>query len=134
MQFATVGAGGANIRASQAAHPNTRGTLQHRNALRHNTMNVRERHVPRHRRCPVPIQLHRFGARPREWPRLEVERGGHWRFVERSDHGVLGLEGRYREVTPPERIVNTFEWDGMPGCPVVYTTTFRTSVMAERRS
>lgn len=25
------------------------------------------------------------------------------------------FEGRYREVTPQERIVQTFEWDGMPG-------------------
>ena len=45
--------------------------------------------------------------------RLEVERGGHWRFVEHSAEGVHGFEGRYREVTPPERIVSTFEWDGM---------------------
>jgi uncharacterized protein YndB with AHSA1/START domain len=47
--------------------------------------------------------------------RMEVERGGHWRFVEHSPQGVHGFEGRYREVTPPERIVMTFEWDGMPG-------------------
>ena len=47
--------------------------------------------------------------------RLEVERGGHWRFVEHSDHGVHGFEGRFAEVTPPERVVQTFEWDGMPG-------------------
>lgn len=55
--------------------------------------------------------------------RMEVERGGHWRFVEHSDHGVHGFEGRYREVTPPERLVNTFEWDGMPGYVAVVTTT-----------
>jgi uncharacterized protein YndB with AHSA1/START domain len=47
--------------------------------------------------------------------RLDVERGGYWRFVEHSDHGVHGFGGRYREVTPPERIVQTFEFDGMPG-------------------
>ena len=46
---------------------------------------------------------------------MNLERGGHWRYVEHSDHGVHGFEGRYREVTPPERIVSTFEWDGMPG-------------------
>jgi len=45
--------------------------------------------------------------------RMELERGGHWRFVEHSAEGVHGFEGRYREVTPPERIVSTFEWDGM---------------------
>ena len=56
--------------------------------------------------------------------RLEVERGGHWRFVEHSDHGVHGFEGRFREVTPPERLVQTFEWDGMPGYVIINSTTF----------
>ena len=51
--------------------------------------------------------------------RLEVERGGHWRFVEHSDGGEHGFEGRFREVTPPERMVQTFEWDGMPGYTVL---------------
>jgi uncharacterized protein YndB with AHSA1/START domain len=55
--------------------------------------------------------------------RMEVERGGHWRFVEHTDDGVHGFEGRYREVTPPERLVWTFEWDGMPGYVAVDTTT-----------
>ena len=55
--------------------------------------------------------------------RLEVERGGHWRFVEHSPDGTHGFEGRYREVTPPERVVQTFEWDGMPGYVVIETVT-----------
>jgi uncharacterized protein YndB with AHSA1/START domain len=55
---------------------------------------------------------------------MEVERGGHWRYVEHTDHGVFGFEGRYREVTPPERIVRTFEWDGMPGHVAVETAIF----------
>jgi uncharacterized protein YndB with AHSA1/START domain len=56
--------------------------------------------------------------------RMEVERGGHWRYVEHSADGVDGFEGRYREVTPPEAIVQTFEWDGMPGYVAVNTVTF----------
>jgi uncharacterized protein YndB with AHSA1/START domain len=56
--------------------------------------------------------------------RMEVERGGHWRFVEHSADGVHGFEGRYREVTPPERLVWTFEWDGMPGYVAVDTAEF----------
>jgi uncharacterized protein YndB with AHSA1/START domain len=56
--------------------------------------------------------------------RLELERGGHWRFVEHSKDGVHGFEGRFREVTPPERIVMTFEWDGMPGYVAVETAEF----------
>jgi uncharacterized protein YndB with AHSA1/START domain len=57
--------------------------------------------------------------------RHELERGGHWRFVEHSgDHGNHGFEGRFREVTPMERIAMTFEWDGMPGYPCVTTAEF----------
>jgi len=55
--------------------------------------------------------------------RFELERGGHWRFVEHGPQGAHGFEGRYREVTPPERIVQTFEWDGMPGHVIVETGT-----------
>jgi len=56
--------------------------------------------------------------------RLELERGGHWRFVEHGPEGVHGFEGRFREVTPQDRLVWTFEWDGMPGHVAVDTATF----------
>ena len=56
--------------------------------------------------------------------RYELERGGHYRFVEHSDHGQHGFEGRYREVKPMERLSMTFEWDGMPGYPAVSTAEF----------
>jgi uncharacterized protein YndB with AHSA1/START domain len=56
--------------------------------------------------------------------RYEFERGGHYRFVEHSDHGVHGFEGRYREIKPMEQISMTFEWDGMPGYPAVSTAEF----------
>lgn len=55
--------------------------------------------------------------------KMEVKRGGHWRFVEHSPEGEHGFEGRYREVTPQERVVQTFEWDGMPGHVVIETVT-----------
>ncbi len=55
--------------------------------------------------------------------RMEVQRGGHWRYIEHAPDGDYGFEGRYREVTPPERLVQTFEWDGMPGYVSVTTTT-----------
>jgi len=56
--------------------------------------------------------------------RMELERGGHWRFVEHSPDGVHGFEGRFREVTPMERLVQTFEWDGMPGYVAIDTAVF----------
>jgi uncharacterized protein YndB with AHSA1/START domain len=55
---------------------------------------------------------------------LELRAGGRWRFVEHADDGIYGFEGHYREVTPPERLVSTFAWDGMTGHAVVETTTF----------
>ena len=59
-----------------------------------------------------------------EVERFEVERGGHWRFVEHGPEGVIGFEGRFREVAPPDRLVQTFEWDGMPGYVSIETATF----------
>jgi uncharacterized protein YndB with AHSA1/START domain len=53
--------------------------------------------------------------------KFELEKGGHWRFVEHSPQGVHGFEGRFREVSPPGRVVQTFEWDGMPGYVVIET-------------
>jgi uncharacterized protein YndB with AHSA1/START domain len=55
--------------------------------------------------------------------KFELRPGGHWRFVEHSDHGVHGFEGRFGEVVPPSRVVQTFEWDGMPAHPCVETMT-----------
>jgi uncharacterized protein YndB with AHSA1/START domain len=55
---------------------------------------------------------------------LDLQPGGRWRFVEHADDGVYGFEGRYREVSPPERLVATFGWDGMAGHTVLETTTF----------
>jgi uncharacterized protein YndB with AHSA1/START domain len=56
--------------------------------------------------------------------RFELEPGGHWRFVEHGPEGVSGFEGRFREVTPQERLAQTFEWDGMPGYVAINTATF----------
>ena len=55
--------------------------------------------------------------------RFEFVRGGHWRFVEHSDHGEHGFEGRYREIVPMERIVTSFEWDGMPAHVLIQAMT-----------
>lgn len=55
--------------------------------------------------------------------KFEFERGGHWRFVEQGPEGSHGFEGRYREIKPQERVVQTFEWDGMPGHVIIETMT-----------
>jgi len=56
---------------------------------------------------------------------MDVRAGGAWRFVIRNEDGSeMGFRGTYREVTPPARIVQTFEWEGLPGHISVETATF----------
>jgi uncharacterized protein YndB with AHSA1/START domain len=56
---------------------------------------------------------------------LDATAGGRWRFVSRNPDGSeTGFRGVFREVTPPERIVQTFEWEGMPGHVSVDTAVF----------
>jgi uncharacterized protein YndB with AHSA1/START domain len=57
--------------------------------------------------------------------KMDVRSGGDWRFIMRdSDGSESGFRGTYREVSPPDRIVQTFEWEGMPGYVSVETATF----------
>ena len=46
------------------------------------------------------------------------------RSPRRPDGTENGFRGTYREVTPPERLVYTFEWEGMPGHVLVEAITF----------
>jgi uncharacterized protein YndB with AHSA1/START domain len=56
---------------------------------------------------------------------MEPRAGGLWRFIsEDCDGNKTAFRGVYREVTPPERLVQTFEWEGMPGHVSVETATF----------
>jgi uncharacterized protein YndB with AHSA1/START domain len=59
-----------------------------------------------------------------EVEKLDFEPGGHWRFVEKSADSEDGFEGRFGEIQKPERIVQTFEWDGMPAHTALQTLTF----------
>jgi uncharacterized protein YndB with AHSA1/START domain len=56
---------------------------------------------------------------------MDVRAGGSWRYViHNSDGTTTAFRGRYREVTPPERIVSTFEWEGMPGYVSIDSSEF----------
>jgi uncharacterized protein YndB with AHSA1/START domain len=56
---------------------------------------------------------------------LEARPGGRWRFVERSgDGGEDAFHGVYHDAVAPERIVYTFEYEGMPGHVLLETITF----------
>ena len=57
--------------------------------------------------------------------RLEARPGGRWRFVQRSEDGnEHGFHGVYHEAAAPERIVYTFEYEGMPGHVLLETIVF----------
>ncbi len=57
--------------------------------------------------------------------RMDVRPDGQWRFIQREADGTeLAFFGEYREVTPPARLVNTFEFEPMPGHVIVDTATF----------
>jgi len=57
--------------------------------------------------------------------KMDVRPGGAWRFVHRAPDGSeFGFRGEYREVVPPERIVQTFEFEPMAGHISVETATF----------
>jgi uncharacterized protein YndB with AHSA1/START domain len=53
---------------------------------------------------------------------LDLRVGGRWRFVEHADDGnAYAFRGEFREIVPPEKIVQTFEFEGMPGHIAVET-------------
>ncbi|MEJ3748013.1 SRPBCC family protein [Actinomycetes bacterium KLBMP 9797] len=53
---------------------------------------------------------------------MDFRPGGSYRFVEHADDGQeYAFRGEYREIAPPERIVQTFEFEGMPGHVCVET-------------
>jgi len=54
--------------------------------------------------------------------------GGEWRYVERDAAGVeYGFRGVFREIEPPRRVVQTFEYEPMAGHVIVETMTLTES-------
>jgi uncharacterized protein YndB with AHSA1/START domain len=48
--------------------------------------------------------------------KMEARMGGIWRVIQTSPEGnTYGFHGVYHEVAAPERIVRTFEFEGLPG-------------------
>ena len=56
--------------------------------------------------------------------KMDAKPGGIWRYVQRDGQGnVYAFHGVYHEVRSPELIVNTFEFEGMPGHVSLETCT-----------
>ena len=55
---------------------------------------------------------------------MDFRPGGTYRFVEHAPDGEqYAFRGEYREIRAPERIVQTFEFEGMPGHVALETVT-----------
>lgn len=79
--------------------------------------------------CTRPEHVRRWWG-PRRFTmtvcEIDLRPGGAWRYVLRDNE--TGREdawsGVYREIVPPDRVVNTEGWEGLPGHDYVVTTTF----------
>lgn len=57
--------------------------------------------------------------------KMDVRPGGIWRYVQRGPDGnEYAFHGVYHEIVPPDRLVYTFEFEGMPGHVLLETVTF----------
>jgi uncharacterized protein YndB with AHSA1/START domain len=57
--------------------------------------------------------------------KMDVRPGGMWRFVQRDPGGnEYAFHGVYHEVASPQRMVYTFEFEGVPGHVALETGTF----------
>lgn len=51
--------------------------------------------------------------------------GGEWRYVQKGQDGAeYGFHGEFLEVSPPDKLVYTFEFEGMPGHVVTDSLVF----------
>ena len=56
----------------------------------------------------------------------DMRSGGEWRFVHTDKDGnKYGFHGVYHEVLPPSRVIDTFEWEGLPETGHVILETAR---------
>jgi uncharacterized protein YndB with AHSA1/START domain len=97
-----------------------------------------DREVEMSRVFDAPRQLvfeaHVVCERVKEWwgPRgyrlvsceMDLRPGGPWRFVQHGpDDKEYAFRGEYLEIVAPERLVQTFEFEGMPGYVSLETLT-----------
>ena len=58
--------------------------------------------------------------------KMDVRPGGSWRYIQRDVQGnEYGFHGVYHEVLAPERIIDTFEFEGLPETGHVTMETMR---------
>jgi uncharacterized protein YndB with AHSA1/START domain len=71
-----------------------------------------------------------WGYETSEWIQCDIDLrvGGSWRFVIKDDGFEVAFHGVYKEIAPPDRLVNTELYEGAPGATdddaALVTTTF----------
>ena len=56
--------------------------------------------------------------------KMDVQAGGLWRYILRDQHGnEFAFHGVYHSITAPERVIDTFEFEGMPDHVILETMT-----------
>lgn len=66
---------------------------------------------------------------------FESESGGRWRYIQRDPEGNLfGFHGVNHEVLPPERIIGTFEFEGLQETGHVMLQTLRLEELPGNRT
>jgi uncharacterized protein YndB with AHSA1/START domain len=66
---------------------------------------------------------------------FEPRSGGRWRYIHRDQSGnEFGFHGVYHEVLAPERIIDTFEFEGLPEAGHVCLETLTLEALPEGRT
>jgi uncharacterized protein YndB with AHSA1/START domain len=55
--------------------------------------------------------------------KMDAREGGDYRFVTEGPDGTHAFRGTFRVLDPPQKVEQTFEWEGMPGYVAVDTAT-----------
>ncbi|GAC1565938.1 MAG: SRPBCC family protein [Ktedonobacteraceae bacterium] len=70
-----------------------------------------------------------------EVDKMDVRPGGQWRFLNRDAEGnEFAFHGVYHEVLAPERIIDTFEFEGLPETGHVTLETMKLEVLPGGRT
>lgn len=70
-----------------------------------------------------------------EVDKADVRSGGEWRFIHTDEAGnKIGFHGVYHEVLKPERVIDTFEWEGLPEKGHVILETMRLTSLPNDRT
>src|SRR3984893_16378762 len=70
-----------------------------------------------------------------EVDKMDVRPGGQWRFINRDAEGnEYAFHGVYHEVLAPERVIDTFEFEGLPETGHVTLETMRLEALPGGRT